>query len=211
MHVTLVDICWTLYSSNTTYDFCRYVAGEDMVCAPMSRWLRRINVFIYRLTGIDMYKSSLVNSLKGMSRQTLEVKAQTFVDEFLEQRRIAPVWNIMPRSNVVLLSATLDIVAEQVAKHIGALRFCATQLNFDNEGLCQGTISNDLQQRKHLAVDYDDYDIFTDNHSDIALISRARHATIVVYGNHDRWSRTLKKHHVDVSKVTFIYASTPRY
>lgn len=212
MHVTLVDICWTLYSSNTTYDFCLGMgSNEGEVRRPCGAWLRKLNVLAYKLTGIDFYRRHLVSRLRGMTRESIDKRAAEFVGGYLESRRIGVVWSIVPRSNVVLLSSTLDVIARQVAAKFASAEYHATQLDFDENGVCLGTLTSDLQHRKLEVVSYDSFDVFTDNLSDLPLIAKARRATVVVYKNHDKWLQRLEKHGIDKSKITFVYATTERY
>ena len=122
-HQILVDICWTLFYSNTTYDFL-HIRGN------------KFNSLIYKL-------------------------------------KITPVWQMIEGKDIILVSQTMDLIAKTVAEHIGAKAFHATP----NKG--------------EVLTHYTDFDIITDNMSDLPLIRRAKKATIITYNNRARWERIL--------------------
>ena len=75
--------------------------------------------------------------------------------------------------DIILVSQTMDLIAKTVAEHIGAKAFHATP----NKG--------------EVLTHYADFDIITDNMSDMPLIRRAKKATIITYNNRARWERIL--------------------
>ena len=77
--------------------------------------------------------------------------------------------------NIVLVSQTMDLIAKTVANHIGANAYHATQ------------------HKEEVLSLYPEFDIITDNTSDIALIRRAKQATIITYNNRSRWEKILPK------------------
>lgn len=125
-----------------------------------------------------------------MSAQQLDAKAEQFYNNYLVPRK-TPVWELLRDKDIVLVSGTLECIAKTVAKHIGAKAYHATD-----------------QLKKHEVLRlYDDFDIITDNLTDIELVKRAKHATIIVYNNKDRWQQILPR---DLN-VTFIEATESRY
>ena len=214
MPVTYVDICWTLFSSNTTYDFCRWVKrGDGAVDLPRPGFLKRkFNVLLYRLTGVDYLRRSFLSVLKGLTRAEIEELARRFCAEYLAGRRIEAVWKALPQGEKALLSSTLDVIAAAVAAEFGFSRYYGSRLALDEHGVCLGYIDNDLQGHKIEQIKLlDGYSIFTDNLSDLPLVAAACSATIVVYGNRRRWDVALKDAGVDTSKISFVYAETARY
>jgi hypothetical protein len=75
--------------------------------------------------------------------------------------------------NIVLVSQTMDLIAKTVASHIGAKAYHATQ------------------HKEEVLSLYPEFDIITDNISDLALIRHARQATIITYNNRPRWEKIL--------------------
>lgn len=216
MHVTFVDICWTLFSSNTTYDFCRWAArshGGSAVGMP-SAFARKLNVAAYRLTGVDYLRRMLLHNLKGMTRDEIDELANRFCTEYLAGRKVDEVWQLLPpHDEVILLSSTLDVIASAVSASFGFGRHLSSRLAFDNNGICLGSIEYDAAGRKQELLDgvVGAYSIFTDNLSDLELIAGSDHAVVVVYGNEGRWSKALQRAGVDINKIKFVYARTTRY
>ena len=172
----LVDICWTLFYSNTTYDFLR-IRGN------------KFNSLIYKLFGCDLVRSCAIRKFNTLSREEQTTRVERFYNEYLEPRKIAPVWQLIEGREIVLVSQTMDIIAQTVAKHIGAKAYFATQ------------------NKSEVLTHYTDFDIVTDNLSDIELIKRAQHATIITYNNLARWQRILPQG----TNVTFIETNRNKY
>ena len=74
---------------------------------------------------------------------------------------------------IILVSQTMDVIAETVANRIGAQAYYA------------------LPNKEDILRLYTDFDIITDNFSDIALIRQAKQATIITYNNRSQWERLL--------------------
>ena len=207
---TLVDVCWTLFYSNTTFDFLDFVVKDKSY--KHLRWMgktwlgRKMNLLLYKLFHYDLQRSRGLRYLKGKSRSDLEAMAEQFYQEFLTPRRIEPVWQLLPQTNIVIVSGTLDIIAETVARHIGADAFYATEMVYDANGFT-GKF-NDLLLTKSSAIPhYNDYDIITDNLTDSELVRKAHKATIIAYNNRNRWAAFLPP---DID-VTYIDAREQRY
>ena len=83
------------------------------------------------------------------------------------------MWELIEGKEIVLVSQTMDLIARTVARHIGAKAYYA------------------MQNKEEVLVHFTDFDIITDNMSDIELIKRAQHATIVTYNNKPRWEKIL--------------------
>ena len=170
----LVDICWTLFYSNTTYDFLK-IKGN---------WW---NSLIYKLFGYDVVRNRAIHRFQTYSREEQVALAEQFYDTYLEPRKIEQVWRLIEGQDIILVSQTMDIIAEVVAKHVGAKAFHATQ------------------NKEEVLTHYTNFDIITDNISDIELIKHAQRATIITYNNKSRWEKILPLN----INVTFI--DTGRY
>ena len=172
----LVDICWTLFYSNTTYDFL-HIRGN------------KFNSLIYKLCGIDLVRSRAIRAFIRLPQDEQMARAERFYTEYLEPRKIAPIWQLVKGRDIVLVSQTMEIIAEVVAKHIGAQAYYATQ------------------NKEEVLAHYTDFDIITDNLSDIELIRHAHHATIITYNNRSRWQKILPR---DIN-VTYIDTGRDKY
>lgn len=172
----LVDICWTLFYSNTTYDFLQ-IRGN------------RFNSLLYKLFRYDAVRSRAIRRFEQLPEAEQETRVERFYTDYLEPRKIAPVWALIEGKEVVLVSQTMDLIARTVAMHIGAKAYYATQ------------------HKEEVLAHYADFDIITDNLSDIELIKHAKHATIITYNNRARWEKNLPKG----INVTFIETGREKY
>lgn len=157
-----MDICWTLFYSNTTYDFL-YIRGN------------KFNSLIYKLFGIDLVRSRAIRVFERLPKDEQQTRVEQFYTDYLLPRKIGPVWQMIEGRNIVLVSQTMDIIAKTVAEHIGAQDYHATQ------------------HKEEVLSRYADFDIITDNISDLPLIRHARQATIITYNNRSRWEKILPK------------------
>lgn len=172
----LVDICWTLFYSNTTYDFLQ-IKGN---------WW---NSLAYRFFRKDCVRSRALQQFNRLSREEQQARAEQFYTNYLAPRKIEEVWQLIEGKEVVLVSQTMDVLAQTVARHIGAKAYYATQT------------------KEEVLAHYTDFDIITDNLSDIELIKRAKQATIVTYNNLSRWQKILPR---DLN-VRFIETGRDKY
>ena len=172
----LVDICWTLFYSNTTYDFL-HIRGN------------KFNSLFYKLFGIDLVRSRAIRAFKRLPADEQQARVEQFYTDFLLPRKITPVWQMIEGRNIVLVSQTMDLIAKTVADHIGANAYHATQ------------------HKEEVLSLYPEFDIITDNISDLALIRRAKQATIITYNNRSRWEKILPK---DIN-VHFIETGRNKY
>ena len=172
----LVDICWTLFYSNTTYDFL-HIRGN------------KLNSLIYKLFGIDLVRTRAIRAFNRLPLAEQQARVEQFYTGYLLPRKITPVWQMIEGRNIVLVSRTMDLIAKTVAAHIGAETYYATQ------------------HKEEVLTRYADFDIVTDNISDLPLIRRAKKATIITYNNRPRWEKLLPK---DVN-VNFIETGRNKY
>ena len=159
-HQTLVDICWTLFYSNTTYDFL-HIRGN------------KFNSLIYRLFGIDLVRCRAIRAFNRLPLAEQQTRVERFYTDYLLPRKISPVWQMIEGKDIILVSQTMDLIAKTVAEYIGAKAFHATP------------------DKEEVLTHYADFDIITDNMSDLPLIRRAKKATIITYNNRARWERIL--------------------
>jgi hypothetical protein len=165
-----------LFYSNTTYDFL-HIRGNCF------------NSLVYKLFGCDIVRSRAIRKFKQLPQQEQLFRVERFYTYYLELRKIEPVWQLLDGKPIVLVSNTMDIIAQTVAKHTGAKAYYATQ------------------HKEEVLSHYTDFDIITDNISDLELIKHAQHATILTYNNKARWQRILPQG----LNVTFIDTEKNKY
>ncbi|MGM9806412.1 MAG: HAD family hydrolase [Candidatus Aphodosoma sp.] len=207
--VLLVDICGTLFNSNTTFDFLDYYIHDESYCRfrrlmKTSLW-RYFNSAVYRLLGLDLSRRIALSRLAGYSLEQLGRMADVFYTDYLLSRRIQPVWQLMAdyRSrgvDVVLVSGTIDPVAHAIARHLCVNRCVSSKLGYTVSGICTGRLVSDALRTKRRELDAISVcppyaHIVTDNPNDISLARYADCTTIVVHGGIRRWrylTRNLK-------------------
>lgn len=190
----LTDICWTLYRSNTTFDFL-----DQIIISPHYRRIRRIfstttgkyiNLLILKLFHFDLQRSLALRCIRHIDNATLLEKARTFRDSYLEQRKNTEVFDTIRGRKIVLASGTMDVIAKVVAEQLHPIQTYSSRI-----------LKNQLLDR------FTCFDIITDNTADIALIRKAHRAYIVVYDDLIRWQKLTK----DLHNTQFIYVNGTKY
>lgn len=188
------DICWTLYRSNTTFDFL-----DQIVISPHYRRIRRIfsttmgkyiNLLILKLFHFDLQRSLALRFIRHIDNAPLLEKARTFRDTYLEQRKNTEVFDTIQGRKIVLASGTIDVLAQVVAEQLHPVQTYSSRV-----------LKNQLLDK------FTCFDIITDNTADIALIRKAHRAYIVVYDDLPRWQKLTK----DLHNTQFIYVNGTKY
>lgn len=206
-HIQVFDICGTLFNSNTTFDFLEYFFTHNRYrlfnkFRKTFLW-RIVNRFFQTLFYVDVTRILAVRFLRGYPRHVLVNAAGTFYDTFLSVRQnkrvIAQLLSYQRKENteVVLVSATLDFIAEVIASKLRCRRYYSSSLYYE-KGICQGRLKNDLLGNKVKKVINDwrfqPEGVFTDNFSDVSLLELAQDKHIIVYPKtQKRWKKILKK------------------
>jgi len=203
--IYLVDICDTLYRSNTTFDFIRYLLQRNplkrlLIATITSRYSPPFWILLMagKLLKKDLHRAIALMLISGMHQAHLTKEAFKFKKSFLEKRRNETVWEHLKSKStnrVILLSATLEPIAVAIAKENG-FAVCASLLEYDLSGTFTGRLKTDLQGRKHEhlpdLVQKEQYAVITDNFSDQKLLESAAEKFIILNQPRDRkkWSLT---------------------
>lgn len=198
-NIVVSDICHTLYKSNTTFDFFRYLINKrklsfnkrvyfGLITSKFSPffWLLAVNGKIFK---VDIFKTLVVRLLKSLEVEKVEKWADEFFVNYLQLRTIKPTITILKKfdfSEVILISATLYPVAKSIAKHLGIKNYIATELEVkDNK--YTGKISFELSGKKlealyslkkeEVPIDI----VITDNFTDHTLMAAAKNKYAVCY------------------------------
>lgn len=150
--LVIVDICGTLFSSNTTFDFLDYYIQKKSyrLFRKFSRrfiW-KAFNKCCMAIFGKDVTRIIAVKYLKGHSRVVLEKAVDDFYTNRLKPLEHSEVTNLVKHlkqegNTIMLVSATLEFIAARIAKELNIGTYYATGLMYDNER-CLGTIDRDL-------------------------------------------------------------------
>jgi HAD superfamily phosphoserine phosphatase-like hydrolase len=208
MKLAVIDICGTLYDSNTTFDFIKWYSrrrhkNKDHLFSLMRTLpAKAVNKCSMSLLKIDLIRVILIKLLNGLDRSFLQEEAEVFYQEFLLSRRRTDILTIVETLgkdgyDLILVSATLDFLAEKIAEKLNIERFFSSTLHYD-DGICTGKIKEDLLGRKEIILtsimqQYDEVLTITDNKSDLALINKSSYSYIISPRKDVRyWEQRLK-------------------
>ena len=106
-----------------------------------------------------------------------------------------------PTNELILVSGTIDPIAETVAKKMGIQHYISSSLKYHNN-ICEGKLEYDALRKKSeylttLNIQKPYTLVITDNPGDVSLIESAQEATIILYNNLKRWQKlTNKQNHI---------------
>lgn len=182
--INVIDVCWTMYRSNTTFDFIKFVISHK----GMTLWNKILNlyiiklifVFLGRLFNKDIYRYAYIYQLKGMDKNDLDNYAKIFYESVLSEKKIDFTFERMKKleGESILCSASLDIIVKCISEDIG-IPYRSSILGFDN-GVCTGLLSDDLLAKKQdLFFGEKIVSVITDNLSDYELLKMAEKKIIL--------------------------------
>lgn len=213
------DICGTIFKSNTTFDFLTFWL------TPRSRYysffdkLRKtfiwkvINKITRTYLHVDITRIIALRFLKGYSRLQLSEGADMFYESYLMKHLndnvvdTIKVLRINPSCNVLIASATIDVVAEVIARKMQINTWYSSELCYI-DGICQGKLSKDLLGKKNVFIQEIQNQtidsVYTDDFTDIPLLKEARQKNIIVYPKTDKkWKKIVKKMKWDVNFIEY--------
>lgn len=199
------DVCDTLYSSNTTFDFLDFFLqnkSEKFLLKLIRSKLSPLNWCAWLLTKIthrDYYRIFAVKLLKGYSKERLEKGANDFFLMLLKSKEITASISLLKEkidegAVVYLASSSLSNVIEVIGKELH-IPFVASELHYNQQNICTGTLSSELTGKKLdyfnklNRSDFHTSTVMTDNFSDYTLAKWADQRIILVYSekNKDFW------------------------
>ena len=198
MAVTVVDVCWTMYRSNTTFDFInfanRFYRRNKLSLFFLNNSIFKIFILLVgRIFNLDIYRWLFIFTLKGFTYDELYKVANDFYDLFLIENKIDYTFDIVNEiscnEDIVLCSASLDIVVKVIAERLN-FKYYASELEFVN-GVCVGKLKNDLLGKKNELFDGLTLSlVVTDNLTDIKLIQKSASSIVLsTQKNKKFWER----------------------
>lgn len=182
------DVCWTMYKSNTTFDFIDFVMEKE-VKHKLKFFLIRLSflkifmILLGRVFNFDIYRYFYISLLEGFGRKELEEYVDLFLYNFLNNKKISFTFELLNdfdknREDIVLCSASLDIVVSKISAQYG-YQYFSSELEFV-DGICTGKLKRDLLADKHSLFENDTVDcVVTDNLSDYELVKISRISKIL--------------------------------
>ena len=151
-----------------------------------------------------------IRFLKGEKRRDLINDADVFFDEFLRPitndkvfSKIEALRKSIVGGKLIIISATLDVIAESVARHTGFQLVKSTELEYV-DGICSGRIKEDLLGKKLKFLNGNEpfSACFTDDISDLPLLINSQANYIIVYPRtKSRWDRVIKENNIEAEII----------
>lgn len=195
--IAVFDVCDTLFRTNTTVGFVRFLArrsGDAQSLETIRRWTARTSpafvagALAYRFAHWDVARGRVIRTLRGYTREELQAAANDYVALELAPQLVEPVHKRLQEhradgDRVILASSSLDVVISAVARNLG-VDWVASELGYA-EGRCTGKLVRDLTGRKPAALAplvgrLASLHVYTDNRSDKALLQMAERCTIIL-------------------------------
>ena len=211
--IYIFDICGTLYKSNTTFDFLSWIFKKNRKFNLYKKVYSNIlwkafNKFLRHFFRFDLTRILALYFLRGFNRDVLSQKADEFVNSFLVTKKNNDVINTLNklkenRSNIIIMSATIDIVAKAIAKSLQVEHFCSSALKYDGS-ICCGYLDRDLLGNKSsfLKDNVNIAAVFTDDLSDTDILELAKEKNIIIYKKTSlKWSKLIKKKKWNVNLI----------
>jgi phosphoserine phosphatase len=201
--LAVFDVCDTLYATNTTLAFLRFLGERHPAIArEVDRWTSRRSAFFYlgavshRLLRHDLARNALIGALKGIPRQELEAAGRLLAADHLPGLANAELHERLRRhllngDEVLLVSNSLDVVVAPIADSLG-VPFRASELEY-KDAICTGRLKRDLTARKAEAVSEFSggmsrrLSVYTDNQSDADILAMADVKVIVLPPGRREW------------------------
>jgi len=175
----VVDLCGTLVYDNTTHSFLQQLPdGAGLV---RSMLLSRIgHALAARLPALN-HRRRLAATLAGCPRQRLSAAATAYARHALATRARPEVLRQVKEAGrqVVLASASLDVVVSAFAAELQIPVCVSTELEYDTLGVCTGRILRDstgcklARLTEALGRSPGRFDLITDNPEDTDLMQAA--------------------------------------
>ncbi len=172
--ILLVDLCGTLYRSNTTFDFLREFLASDADWSRFERMSRSLGArALNRILPGDQRRLRAIRHLRGHAYDALREAADTFLGGLETIPEVcARIRSLAAEHDrTVLMSSSLDFIVDRACTRFEFDDYFATRLRYD-DGICTGEIARDLLDNKRQVVKEEftgrSCTLITDNHTDIA-------------------------------------------
>lgn len=184
-YLVAVDLCGTLVRENTTHGFLRTVMRHSWRRPIVSAALSRMGNWACNRLGVDARVATLIPSLYGIRRETLNQCAGDYARNCLRARANDAVIEALAaaRGNgakIILATASLDPIASAFVRELDLDGAVSAQLAYDAQGKCLGRLAEDTTGRKLKYLSelmatrrWSQFDVYTDNIEDLDLMLAA--------------------------------------
>lgn len=177
--ILYLDVCGTLFDSNTTFDFFDFYfkGSKKFLVRSLRKFIlcKILNKLFLTVFHIDLIRMAAIYLLQGEKKSDLRIKAKEFIYGLKKNQSIFDFIeeNYSNVDEIYLLSASLDFIVEEVFLFFNYSGYFSTTLIYDNNEICLGRICNDLLLSKSSIIQGHNeasYKIFiSDNFSDVTV------------------------------------------
>ncbi|WP_066875152.1 HAD family hydrolase [Clostridium mediterraneense] len=192
--ILAVDLCNTLYDSNTTQDFLNYSFAEDKKYLNIKRknssfMFKVINKFSNKLFKYDMSRALITQILKDKTDKEIRDLVDRFIDDFLSEKKIEKTHSIIEEYKkkgykVIMISASYGFIAERIAEKLDIDGVISSKAELvDNK--FTGKVEEDILYTKFLKFKnqfskYNELVMITDNETDYSFVKETKKSYIVI-------------------------------
>ena len=202
--ILAVDLCDTLYKSNTTQDFFNYVFAKDDLYKKLKRKnssfsFKVVNKLSNKILKKDKSRILMTKVLKGKSLEEIDSLVDNFITDYLEPLKIEKVHKIindykMQGYKVIIISASYDFIAKRIVKKLGFDGYITSEAEV-LENKYTGEVSRDILYTKFNVFKNkytvnDNLVMITDNTTDYGFVKQTKKSYIVINNrNKDFWNQ----------------------
>lgn len=193
-NILAVDLCDTLYRSNTTHDFLNYSFGNDENYLSLKRknssfMFKVINKLSNNIFKYDMSRVLITKILKDRSKAEIEKLVDDFIENFLSEKKIESIHKIIDTYKtdgykVIIISASYGFIAKRIAIRLG-IDECITSEAEIIDSKFTGKVKEDIlytkfSKFKNKFSSYDNLVMITDNETDYSFVKETAKSYIVI-------------------------------
>lgn len=193
-NILAVDLCDTLYRSNTTHDFLNYSFGNDENYLSLKRknssfMFKVINKLSNNIFKYDMSRVLITKILKDKSNADIEKLVDDFIENFLSEKKIESIHKIIDTYKtdgykVIIISASYGFIAKRIAIKLG-IDECITSEAEIKDNKFTGKVKEDIlytkfSKFKNKFSSYDNLVMITDNETDYSFVKETAKSYIVI-------------------------------
>lgn len=202
--ILAVDLCDTLYHSNTTHDFFNFVFENDEHYKNLKRKnksfsFKVVNKLSNKLFKNDMSRALITQILKDKTSNEIDKLVLEFIESFLEPKKISKVHDIIEDYKkqgykIMIISASYDFIARGVVKKLGLHSCMASEAEIIDD-IYTGKVKDDILYKKfeifkNKIGSYDELVMITDNETDYEFVKNTNKSYIVINShNKDFWNQ----------------------
>jgi len=191
----IIDLCGTLYSSNTTFEFLDYVFAKNLKYHLFKFFFKNIlgksiNKIITYFFSTDLLRILAIRFLKGFSREEVEHLVDEYYYNILQYKKQHNVIELVDslrtkEYELIIVSATLDCITKKVAQELNIYQYYSSELFYDKENRCLGKIKYDLLGKKLDFLLDKGFNppfeiVISDNISDLKLMQKALLVYVII-------------------------------